>query len=37
MWDDVRTYLTISLEAEEKNLIRSAIFYFKKKYKRVDV
>jgi len=31
MWNDVRTYQTISFEAEEKSLIRSAILYFKKK------
>jgi len=31
MWNDVRTYQTTSFEAEEINLIRSAIAYFKKK------
>jgi hypothetical protein len=34
MWNDVRTYLTISFDTEEKNLMRSAISYFKKKEER---
>jgi hypothetical protein len=31
MWNDVRTYLTISLEVDERSLICTAIAYFKKK------
>ena len=33
MWNDVRTYLTVSFDTEEKNLMRSAISYFKKSSK----
>jgi hypothetical protein len=31
MWNDVRTYHTISIEAEEKYLLRSSFSYFNKK------
>ena len=30
MWNDVRTYLNISFEAEEKSLLFKAFSYFKK-------
>ena len=33
MWNDVRTYQTISSEAEERKLICTAIAHFKKKEK----
>lgn len=33
MWNDVRTYQALSLEPDEKNLIRYAISYFNKKEK----
>ena len=31
MWNDVRTYQTVSFESEEKNLLLTAISYFNKK------
>lgn len=33
MWNDVQTYLTISLEAEEKSSLLLAISHFKNKNK----
>lgn len=31
IWDDVRTYLTISIDPQEKTALQYAISYFKKK------
>jgi hypothetical protein len=31
MWNDVRTYLALSIDSQEKTLLLTSISYFKKK------